>query len=56
MVHMSSHEYERMGYYAEGVEANEDAGRSIHVYDSLAKGLFPVKSMHYDGVQGSIVL
>ena len=40
MVHMSSHEYERIGYYAKGVMANEEADRSLAVYDSLAKGLF----------------
>ncbi len=40
MVHMSSHEYERIGYYAKGVDANEKADQSLYVYDSLAKGLF----------------
>jgi tetratricopeptide (TPR) repeat protein len=40
MVHMSSHEYERIGYYAKGVTANEKADESLYVYDSLAKGLF----------------
>ncbi len=40
MVHMSSHEYERIGYYAKGVHANEKADESLFVYDSLAKGLF----------------
>ncbi len=40
MVHMSSHEYERIGYYAKGVDANEKADQSIYLYDSLAKGLF----------------
>ena len=39
MVHMSSHEYERIGYYAKGVTANELADRSLVIYDSLAKGL-----------------
>ena len=29
MVHMSSHEYERIGYYAKGVNANEEADRSL---------------------------
>jgi tetratricopeptide (TPR) repeat protein len=40
MVHMSSHEYERIGYYAKGVNANEKADESLFVYDSLAKVLF----------------
>jgi tetratricopeptide (TPR) repeat protein len=40
MVHMSSHEYERIGYYAKGVHANEKADQSLYVYDSLARGLF----------------
>jgi tetratricopeptide (TPR) repeat protein len=39
MVHMSSHEYERIGYYAKGVVANEEADRSLGQYASLAKGL-----------------
>ncbi|MGZ8537176.1 MAG: hypothetical protein ACXWV9_02880 [Flavisolibacter sp.] len=48
MVHMSSHEYERIGYYAKGVVANEKADVSLMIYDSLAKGLFPqVHVPHY---------
>jgi len=48
MVHMSSHEYERIGYYAKGVLANEKADSSLVLYDSLAKGLFPqVHVPHY---------
>ncbi|MHA4844564.1 tetratricopeptide repeat protein [Flavitalea antarctica] len=39
MVHMSSHEYERIGYYAKGVQANEEADRSLVRYASLAPGL-----------------
>jgi tetratricopeptide (TPR) repeat protein len=39
MVHMSSHEYERIGYYAKGVQANEEADRSLGQYSSLAKVL-----------------
>jgi tetratricopeptide (TPR) repeat protein len=51
MVHMSSHEYERIGYYAKGVNANEKADQSLVIYDSLAKGLFPqVHVMHYFAV------
>jgi tetratricopeptide (TPR) repeat protein len=40
MVHMSSHEYERIGFYAKGVHANEKADESLYVYDSLAKFIF----------------
>jgi len=51
MVHMSSHEYERIGYYAKGVAANEKADTSIAVYDALAKGMFPrVHVPHYYSV------
>lgn len=51
MVHMSSHEYERIGYYALGVDANEKADASLVLYDSLAKGLFPrVHVPHYYAV------
>jgi tetratricopeptide (TPR) repeat protein len=39
MVHMSSHEYERIGYYAKGVQANEEADRSLGQYASLTTGL-----------------
>ena len=52
MVHMSSHEYERTGIYAKGVEANEKADRSIFIYDSLAKGLFSsIHNLHYYAVE-----
>ena len=51
MVHMSSHEYERIGYYAKGVDANEKADVSRALYDSLAKGLYPqVHVPHYYAV------
>lgn len=57
MVHMSSHEYERIGYYAQGVRANELADRSLVVYDSLAKGLFPqVHVPHYYAVNAYCAL
>ena len=39
MVHMSSHEYERIGYYAKGVQANEEADRSLGQYVSLTTNL-----------------
>ncbi|RYF78998.1 MAG: hypothetical protein EON98_15185, partial [Chitinophagaceae bacterium] len=45
MVHMSSHEYERLGQYAKGVKANEEADKSLVLYESLAKGLYPL-SVH----------
>jgi len=51
MVHMSSHEYERFGYYSKGVDANEKADKSLVLYDSLAKGLFPIVHVpHYYSV------
>ncbi|RYZ19918.1 MAG: hypothetical protein EOO10_23785 [Chitinophagaceae bacterium] len=51
MVHMSSHEYERFGYYSKGVDANEKADKSLVLYDSLAKGLFPMVHVpHYYSV------
>ncbi|HEX2534232.1 MAG TPA: hypothetical protein VHK69_10875 [Chitinophagaceae bacterium] len=57
MVHMSSHEYERTGYYAQGVAANEKADRSLVVYDSLAKGLFPMVHVpHYYAVDAYCAL
>ncbi|HEV7330273.1 MAG TPA: hypothetical protein VGN63_04475 [Flavisolibacter sp.] len=57
MVHMSSHEYERIGYYAKGVDANEKADRSLVVYDSLAKGLLPqVHVPHYFAVDAYCAL
>lgn len=57
MVHMSSHEYERIGFYTQGVEANEKADRSLVVYDSLAKGLLPqVHVPHYYAVDAYCAL
>ena len=57
MVHMSSHEYERIGYYVKGVVANEKADRSLVIYDSLAKGLFPqVHVPHYFAVDAYCAL
>lgn len=51
MVHMSSHEYERIGYYSKGVDANEKADISLFLYDSLAKGLYPtIHAPHYFAV------
>jgi len=55
MVHMSSHEYERFGYYAKGVRANEEADRSLVVYDSLTKA--PVVHVsHYYAVDAYCAL
>ena len=57
MVHMSSHEYERIGYYSKGVIANEKADESLVLYDSLAKGLFPfVHVPHYYAVEAYCAL
>lgn len=57
MVHMSSHEYERMGHYSKGVIANEKADESLVLYDSLAKGLFPfVHVPHYYAVEAYCAL
>jgi tetratricopeptide (TPR) repeat protein len=51
MVHMSSHEYERIGYYGKGVNANEEADRSLGRYASLARDLNLFKhSSHYFSV------
>jgi tetratricopeptide (TPR) repeat protein len=51
MVHMSSHEYERIGYYAKGVTANEEADKSLGRYASLAKGLkLSAHASHYFAV------
>ncbi len=57
MVHMSSHVYERLGYYSKGVNANEEADRSLRLYDSLAKGLFPIVHVpHYYAVDAYCAL
>ncbi|SIO05928.1 tetratricopeptide repeat protein [Chitinophaga niabensis] len=52
MVHMSSHEYERNGLYAQGVEANDLADKNLVHYDSLADNLsLASHSSHYFAVQ-----
>jgi len=52
MVHMSSHEYQRNGLYAKGVEVNDLADDNLLLYDSLAKNLTLNKhSPHYFAVQ-----
>ncbi|MCF2519609.1 M48 family metallopeptidase [Dyadobacter sp. CY351] len=52
MVHMSSHEYERNGYFLKGVDVNDRADAALVQYDSLAKNLNLVKhSPHYFAVQ-----
>lgn len=57
MVHMSSHEYERLGYYAKGVNANEEADSSLGRYASLAKGLnLTVHASHYFAVDAYCAL
>jgi tetratricopeptide (TPR) repeat protein len=57
MVHMSSHEYERIGYYAKGVQANEEADESLGRYASLAKGLnLSAHASHYFAVDAYCAL
>ena len=52
MVHMSSHEYERNGSYALGVEVNDRADEDMTRYESLTSNLHLRKhSLHYFGVQ-----
>ncbi len=52
MVHMSSHEYERNGLFAKGVDVNEKADQNLILYDSLAKSTNTVPhSPHYFAVQ-----
>ncbi len=51
MVHMSSHEYERIGFYKKGTVANEKADESLLLYDGLAKELaLPTGVTHYYAV------
>ncbi|HTI10267.1 MAG TPA: hypothetical protein VL832_16985 [Puia sp.] len=57
MVHMSSHEYERTGLYAQGVEVNDLADEALGVYDSLAKHLSLNRhSSHYFAVEAYCAL
>ncbi|GGB82439.1 hypothetical protein [Dyadobacter sediminis] len=52
MVHMSSHEYQRNGIYASGVEVNDLADSNLLLYNSLAAHLSLNKhSAHYFAVQ-----
>ncbi|GLU53703.1 hypothetical protein [Dyadobacter frigoris] len=52
MVHMSSHEYQRNGMYAKGVEVNDLADGNLLHYDSLAPYLqLNKRSTHYYAVQ-----
>ncbi|OJV14296.1 MAG: hypothetical protein BGO21_16270 [Dyadobacter sp. 50-39] len=52
MVHMASHEYERNGLFAQGVEVNNLADDALLNYDMLAKNLSLNKhSSHYFAVQ-----
>ena len=52
MVHMSSHEYERNGSYAIGVEVNDRADDDLINYESLAKNVSLGKhASHYFAVQ-----
>jgi len=57
MVHMSSHEYERTGLYAQGVEVNDLADDALGLYDSLAKHLSLNRhSAHYYAVEAYCAL
>ena len=52
MVHMSSHEYERNGSYALGVEVNDRADDDMVLYESMATNLHLRKhALHYFAVQ-----
>ncbi len=52
MIHMSSHEYERNGYYAMGVEVNDRADEDLIRYESMVKNLhLRPHATHYFAVQ-----
>ena len=52
MIHMSSHEYERNGSYALGVEVNDRADEDLVLYKSLTKNLnLGAHFSHYFAVQ-----
>jgi tetratricopeptide (TPR) repeat protein len=52
MVHMASHEYERNGWFAPGVESNDKADNNLLTYDSLAKNISLTRhSPHFFAVQ-----
>lgn len=51
MVHMASHEYERIGYFEKGVQVNEAANKSLADYAALQENLNLMKhSNHYYAV------
>jgi tetratricopeptide (TPR) repeat protein len=57
MVHMASHEYQRNGLYAKGVEVNDLADNQLMIYESIAKNLALNKhSPHYFAVQSYCAL
>ncbi|WP_138476012.1 tetratricopeptide repeat protein [Dyadobacter bucti] len=57
MVHMASHEYQRNGLYAKGVEVNDLADNQLIHYEALAKNLALNKhSPHYFAVQSYCAL
>jgi tetratricopeptide (TPR) repeat protein len=52
MVHMSSHEYERNGLFAEGVAVNEKSDEALGIYDSLVPNLSLSRHVpHYYAVE-----
>jgi tetratricopeptide (TPR) repeat protein len=57
MVHMSSHEYERNGLYAKGVEVNDKADDDLNLYKSLAPNIdLHNRVSHYYAVQSYCAL
>jgi tetratricopeptide (TPR) repeat protein len=57
MVHMASHEYQRSGTFAQGVEVNDLADQDLHLYDSLAANVGLTKHVpHYFAVQAFCAL
>jgi tetratricopeptide (TPR) repeat protein len=57
MVHMASHEYQRNGLFAKGVEVNDLADRNLGNYASLAKSLgLHQHAYHYFAVQAYCAL
>jgi tetratricopeptide (TPR) repeat protein len=57
MVHMSSHEYERNGLYAKGVEVNDRADDDLNLYKSLVPHIdLSTRVSHYYAVQSYCAL
>jgi tetratricopeptide (TPR) repeat protein len=57
LVHMASHEYERTGLYAKGVEVNDNADDDLATYHSLNRNIsLTLHSSHYFAVQSYCAL